>query len=71
MNPCDGNSARSFSICSVQIDFRTCFVLLYMSYWMLVPQFVFFHTLTMASSFEDFNEKWRTVWYCWNLTEGS
>ena len=38
---------------------------------MLVPQFVFFHTLTMASSFEDFNEERRTVWHCWNLTEGS
>ena len=55
MNACDGHPVWSLSACSVRIDFRTCFVFLYMSYWMLDPQFVFLHTLTMASSFEDFH----------------
>ena len=63
MNPCDGNPVWSLSVWSVRIDFRTCFVFLYMSYWMLDSQLVFLHTLTMASSFEDFNEERRTVWH--------
>ena len=49
MNPCDGNPVWSLFVCSIWIDFRTCFVFLYMSYWMLDPQFVFLHTLTMAN----------------------
>ena len=61
MSPCGGNPVWSLSICSVLINFRTCFVFIYMSYWMLAPQFLFLHALTMASSFEDFNEECRTV----------
>jgi len=64
MNPFEGNPFWSLPVCSVRIDFRTCFVFLYMSYWMLDPQFVFLHNLTMASSFEDFNEERRTIWHC-------
>ena len=47
------------------------FLYFYMSYWMLDPQLVFLHTLTMVSSFEDFNEERRTVWHSWYLTKGS
>ena len=64
MNPSDGNPVWSLSVCSVRIDFKTCFVFIYIyiyiSYWMLDPQFVSLHTLTMASSFEDFNKERRT-----------
>ena len=71
MNPCDDNPVWSLSVYSVRIDFKTCFVFLCMSYWILDPRLVFLHYLMMPSSFENFNLAWKTLWQWWNLIDGS